>query len=211
MEAPPQELPFGDAIVVTPGTVVATEGDDVASVRLIERGVVALTKSSESGAYHVGVFGAGYLVGSASVLARKRQLATVVAWSEVSFRPIDVRTFHECSRRDAGAASWVANSVAETSAHLFEQLAGELGATAEERAIALFRHLFALGGVSDGNGGRRLTMPLAVSGLAAAIRVDPSTASRLLKELSSRGVVSRNGNGWFEASGTSPVFRSDRT
>ncbi|WP_210505524.1 Crp/Fnr family transcriptional regulator [Naasia sp. SYSU D00057] len=169
------------------GDTIVFQGDDSASVCLLDAGHAAVKVSTERGeSVTVTVIGAGSSFGEIAAVTGERRTATVVALDEVTVRVLPRGTFQELRRRvpevDAALLRSMAQRIDDLSARLAEAAYETVQRRCEHRLVELAKSF-------SGDGRRSATIPLTQEDLAGLVGATRPTINQVLGALADERLI----------------------
>ena len=167
----PAELAGSQAVTLPARTVLASEGQRVSTIYLIEAGVVALTRRREGDDVLVGYRARGHAAGACYAVHGTTHGTTITAVGPIEAQLVPVGFFHELRRQNLRVSEWLQRILAaEVSKHTYWH-AGLSVPSGEDRLLAVFVELFELASERREDGSRRLLVADTVEHLATGIGV----------------------------------------
>ncbi|MDH4094337.1 MAG: Crp/Fnr family transcriptional regulator [Betaproteobacteria bacterium] len=169
------------------GATIAARGEPLPGVVALVEGSAKLTLRSNNGEERIArLLEAGDSFGFAAVLLERDCPVDLVALSNCVVATIPSLPVRQLMGRNAGFAVALARTLAER----VLLLVGELEASAQHSSLQrLACYLDSRAAQADGNGAWVVRLPATKSTIAARLGVKKETMSRLLRELTSRGLV----------------------
>lgn len=205
MDSLPPELTALEPVVLPAGTVLAREGQRVATIYVVESGLVSVTKQGPEGDVLIGYAARGHVIGASCAIRGLPHATTAWSLHVVHARPLSVAAFQELRRGSLPFAAWLHERLAMKIEQQVRRLVASSARSGEARLLALLVELFGLASELRADGSRRLLVTEPMEHLASGIGVSRERASRALSALAASGVVGRDGNGWLVAPAGSPI------
>ena len=178
---------------IGPGFVLLRQDTVPESALVLLEGILKLIHRLPDGrSTVVGLRGAGALLGTESVLARRPHLVSVVTVTACRARRIPRRRFAEITGSGGALSSWALGARFAEQECQVRQAAALARLDARERLESHFEFVRTELGVSTA-GGEDIPLPLRDWELAQLLAVTPSYLSRLLQEQQAQGRIVRQG------------------
>jgi CRP-like cAMP-binding protein len=205
----PDSLPLGDPIPFPPKAVLGIEGHRIATLYLVESGVVSLSRRAQGADVVFAYRFAGAALGVCCAIAGMVHGETARTVGEVRAHPVSRSAFLAARRSCARAAAWLEHAIVAEREELVRWSIGLAASTTEERLTTILAMLFRRCSERRPDGSRRLLVSETVEHLATASGVTREHASRVIGNLIKGGVLRRDSRSSFSAPASSILLRPD--